>query len=311
MNPEELKKVLGGVIVLIMTPFDDELNLDITSLRKEVKFLLDNGLERGNAVLLATGSTGEFPMLTLTERKKILEVILEETEGRIPVIPACCHTNIRTVIELMHHAESVGAAGAMVSPPYYYSGLNEETVLQWYKAIAKATKLGMVVYNNSFATQLDIPLSVIEKLVQIDNIVGFKEITRDYQKIYRLTEIAEDKIIILNGTSERNEPFASFMGTKGFVTTLANYAPKFSLQMWQLVSKAKYAEAKKLHFKLTPLFRLISFEARALRGISYVKEAMKMRGIISSNSVRPPLLSINEEERQKLRNELKKLGLLG
>jgi len=311
MNPEELKKVLRGVIVLMMTPFDDELNLDITSLRKEVKFLLDNGLERGNAVLVAMGSVGEFPMLTLTERKKILEVILEETEGRIPVIPACCHTNIRTVIELMHHAESVGAAGAMVSPPYYYDGLNEEAVLQWHKAIAKATKLGMVVYNNWFATQLDIPLSVIEKLVQIDNIVGFKEITRDYQKIHRLTEITEDKIIILNGTSERNEPFASFMGTKGFFTALPNYAPKFSLQMWQLVSKANYEEAKKLHFKLMPLFRLTSFEARALRGISYVKEAMKMRDIISSSSVRPPLLSINEEERRKLRNELKRLGLLG
>ena len=81
--------------------------------------------------------------------------------------------------------------------------------------------------------------------------------------------------------------------------------------MWQLVSKADYEEAKKLNSKLTPLFRLTSFEARAFRGISYVKEAMKMRDIISSSSVRLPLLPINEEERKKLRNELKRLGLLG
>jgi len=310
MTPEELKKVLHGVIVLIMTPFDDELNLDIPSLRKEVKFLLDNGLKRGNAVLVPMGSAGEFPMLTLQERKRILEVILEKAEGRIPVVSTCCHTNIRAVIELMHHAESVGVAGAMVSPPYYYNGLNEEAVLQWYKTIAKATNLGMIVYNNYFATQLDIPLSIIEKLTQSEKIVGFKEITCNYEKIHRLTEITEGRIVILNGTSERNEPYASFMGTKGFFTSLPNYAPKFSLQMWQLVSKANYEEAKKLHFKLMPLFRLISFGARALRGNNYVKEAMKMRGIISSSSVRPPLLSINEEERQKLRNELKKLGLL-
>jgi len=310
MNVQELKEVIGGVIVLMMTPYDHQFNIDVSSLRKEVNFLLDNGLKEGNGVLVPLGSAGEFPMLTVQERKKILEVILEEVKGKIPVVPGCCHTNTKVVVELLKHAESVGAAGAMVSPPYYYPGLNEEAICKFFEEISKVTELGIIVYNNYFATQFDIPLETLEKLSQIDNIIGFKETNRDFSKIHLITEGVGDKITILNGTGERNEPYASFLGTKGFFTSLANFAPKLSLQMWHFVNEKKYDEAKKLHSQLAPLFNLAWFNADALQGQSYIKEAMRMMGIISTSLVRPPLLPIKEEKRQKLREELENLGLL-
>ncbi|MCD6406711.1 4-hydroxy-tetrahydrodipicolinate synthase [Candidatus Aerophobetes bacterium] len=311
MEIERLKRVLKGVCVVMVTPFDEKLNVDIDSLRRQVRFIVDNGIKEGRGVIISTGSTGECPMLTIEERKKILEVIVEEARGEVPIIAGCNHTSTLKVIELVKHAESVGASGAMISPPYYWAP-TEEVIIEHYKTIAKATKLGITVYNNHFASQVDIPLSVLKKLIEIDNIVGFKENTPLISKLIQVVKEIGDKVNVINGSGERNEPFASFIGVKGVVSALANFAPKTALSMCEAESRGDYEKAKKIHSDLMPLFKTIWWrkDGDSSRYISYVKEAMKMMGIISHSNVRPPILPLKEEERQKLEKALKAVGFL-
>ncbi|MBC7190392.1 4-hydroxy-tetrahydrodipicolinate synthase [Candidatus Aerophobetes bacterium] len=311
MEKEKLKKVLRGVCVVIVTPFDSELKVDTESLKRIVRFIINNGIKEGRGIIISTGSTGECPMLTIEERKKILEIIVEEAKGEAPVIAGCNHASTLKVVELVKHAESVGASGVMISPPYYWAP-TEEVIIEHYKTIAKATKLGITVYNNYFASQVDIPLSVLKKLVQIDNIVGIKENTPLISKLIQVIKEIGNNVNIINGSGERNEPFSSFIGVKGVVSALANFAPKIALHMYEAESNGDYEKAKKIHSDLMPLFKTIWWreDGDSSRYISYVKEAMKMMGIISHSNVRPPLLPLKKEEKEKLEKALKIVGFL-
>lgn len=312
MKPKGLKEILKGVVVVMITPFDDQLNVEIPSLRNQVRLLVDNGLKQGFGVLVTTGSTGECPMLSEGERKKILEVVIEEARGEVPVVAGCNHLSAMTVTELVRHAESVGASGVMVSPPYYWAP-SERVILEHYKTVAKATNLGILVYNNYFATQVDISLATIKKLIQIDNIVALKENTPLMGKLVQVVEAVGDKVTVISGCGERNEPYASLIGVKGFVSSLANFAPKIALNMYKAESAGEYKKAKEINSKLMPLFKVIWWrgdDGDSSRYISYIKEAMKMLGIISHSSVRPPILPINKEEKQKLKDQLEIMGLL-
>jgi len=311
MKPERLKKVLKGVDVVMITPFNDQLDVDISSLRNQVRFLVDNGIKEGSGVLTSTGSTGECPMLSVEERKKILEVVIEESRGEVPVIAGCNHSSTMAVMELVKHAESVGASGVMISPPYYWAPA-EEVILEHYKTIAKATNLGIMVYNNWFATQVDIPLNTIKQLIQIDNIVALKENSLLISKLIQVVETVGDKITIVNGNGEKTEPCGHLAGCTGIVSSLANFAPNIALRMYELESTGNYEEAKKFHSGLMPFFNMVWWRGGgdSAQYISYIKEAMKMLGIISHSTVRPPILPISGGERQKLRAQLEVMDLL-
>jgi len=250
-------------------------------------------------------------MLSVEERKRILEVIVEEAKGKIPIVAGCNHASTMTVVELVKHAESAGASGVMVSPPYYWAP-TEQVILEHYKKVAKATSLGILIYNNYFASQVDIPIPTLRKLSQIDNIVALKENTAVLGKLIQVVEEVGDKLTVISGLGERHEPYASFIGTKGFVSSLANFAPGISLEMYEAEKAGKYEEAKRLHSQLMPLFKLVWWrgDGDSSRYISYVKEIVKMQGIISHSLVRPPLLPIGEEEKIKLKDQLKTMGLL-
>ena len=311
MELKKFKDTLRGVDVVMVTPFDEKLNVDIPGLRKLVRFIIDNGLKEGVGVLTSTGSTGECPMLSVEERKRILEVIVEEAKGEVPVIAGCNHASTMTVVELVKHAESAGASGVMVSPPYYWAP-TEQVILEHYRKVAEATNLGILVYNNYFASQVDIPIPTLRKLSQIDNIVALKENTAVLGKLIQVVEAVRDELTVISGLGERHEPYASFIGTKGFVSSLANFAPRISLEIYETEKAGKYEEAKRLHSQLMPLFKLVWWrgDGDSSRYISYVKEIVRMRGIISHSAVRPPILPMDESKKEKLRNQLRTMGLV-
>ncbi|MGC8869826.1 MAG: dihydrodipicolinate synthase family protein [Brevinematia bacterium] len=136
----------------------------------------------------------------------------------VPVIGGCNHTDTRTVIKLVHYAEEAGLDGVMISPPYYWKP-DERMVLAHYKAIAKETSLGIMVYNNWFASQLDIPVDLMAKLVdEVPNIVALKDNCNIISKLAQMIEALGDRISIVNGSGEPHEPYAALMGARGFVT---------------------------------------------------------------------------------------------
>ncbi|MDK2897239.1 MAG: 4-hydroxy-tetrahydrodipicolinate synthase [Candidatus Atribacteria bacterium] len=309
VNFEELKNNIKGVAVVMTTPFRKDYSLDEEGLKRLTRFLLDSGLQKGSGVLIPAGSTGECPMLTDEERKRIFEITKKETGDHIPVIGGCNHTDTRTVIKLVHYAEEAGLDGVMISPPYYWKP-NEEVILTHYKAIAKETRMGIIVYNNWFSTQLDISVETMISLVnEIPNIIALKENTPYIGKFAKMVEAVGDKIAVLNGTGEAHEPYAALMGTQGFISGPACFIPKTCLALYQAEVQKDWVKAKDILRKIKPILEFISSGKHDASYLINIKTALNILGL-PGGVPRLPLLPADEEKKEECRKALGKCGLL-
>jgi len=307
-NYEILKEKIRGVVVVMITPFKENYELDEEGLRKLTRFLIDSGIREGKGVLVPAGSTGECAMLTDEERKRIFQIVKDEAKNEVPVIGGCNHTDTRTVIKLVHYAEEAGLDGVMISPPYYWKP-DERMVLTHYKAIAKETSLGIMVYNNWFASQLDIPVDLMVKLVEeVPNIVALKDNCNVISKLAKMIEVLGNRISIVNGSGEPHEPYAALMGARGFVTGEACVIPKTCVAIYEAEEKKDWDKAKELLKKSSVVWNYLLSGNHIADYIVRVKAALNILGL-PGGIPRLPLLPASEEEKRELERLLNKFEL--
>jgi 4-hydroxy-tetrahydrodipicolinate synthase len=297
---EELKEKLQGVSVVMITPFKENLELDEEGLRKNARFLIEKGVREGTGFLVPAGSTGECFNLTNEERKRVFKIVVEEAKGEVPVVAGCNHVNTQGVIELARYAEDVGAEGVMIMPPYYGCA-SDDMMVKFYREIADEINIGIMVYNNSEVSGVDIPIEAMLRIAEIENVVAYKDCTENFIK-YDLTTIAlGDKINVLDGSGDFCEPYGMMIGRKGFITGFANFIPEIFLDTYKAVREGNYEKAKDLHIKLYPLYNFCVTRSYDHQGpfISMIKEATNIRKL-PAGPVRPPLLPVRDEDKTKL-----------
>ncbi len=308
VKPQELREKIKGVVVVMITPFKENYELDEEGLRKLTRFLIDSGIKEGTGVLVPAGSTGECPMLTDEERGKIFKIVKEEAGDEVPVLGGCNHTDTRTVIKLAHYAEEAGLDGVMISPPYYWKP-NEEMLLAHYKAIAEEINLGIMVYNNWFASQLDIPLETLIKLVnEVPQIVALKDNTPYIEKFGKTVEALGDKITILNGAGEVHEPYAAQMGAKGFVTGEACVVPQTCISIYKAEEKGDYDEAKRILKEASDLLNFLLGGEHIASYIARIKATLNVLNL-PGGIPRLPLLPADEKIVEKAKELVKNYKL--
>lgn len=300
-KPEELKKIIKGVAVVMVTPFKENHEVDYEGLRKLTRFLIDSGVKEGKGMLIPAGSTGECPMLTDEERREIFKTVKEEAGNEVPIIGGCNHTDTKTVVKLVHYAEEASLDGVMISPPYYWKP-NEDIILTHYKEIAKETKLGIMVYNNWFASQFDIPIDTLVKLVdEVPQIVALKDNTPYIEKFARTVKILGRKISVLNGAGEPHEPYTSQMGAKGFVTGEACLIPKTCLKIYEEEVNGNYERANEILDEAFPLLDVLLSGEHGASYIVRIKAGLNIVGL-PGGIPRLPLLPANEKTIERLKN---------
>lgn len=306
---KDLNDKIRGVVVVMITPFKEDYELDEDGLRRLTRFLIDSGIKEGKGVLVPAGSTGECPMLTDEERKRIFKIVKDEAKDTVPVIGGCNHTDTRTVIKLVHYAEEAGLDGVMISPPYYWKP-SEKIILNHYKAIARETELGIMVYNNWFASQLDVPVETMVRLVdEVPNIVALKDNSPYISKLAKMIETLGERISIVNGTGEPHEPYASLMGSRGFVTGEACIIPKTCLSIYEAEVKEDYQRAKEILRQAKPLLDYILDAGDS--GADYIvkiKAGLNILGL-PGGIPRLPLSPADESTKNRLRKLLEEYPL--
>ncbi|MCK4786304.1 MAG: dihydrodipicolinate synthase family protein [Desulfobacteraceae bacterium] len=307
MKPEELKQKICGVLAVMTTPFKSDYELDTEGAKKHTRFLIDRGIREGMGVLVPTGSTGECPMLREDERKQMIMAVVEETNGDVPIIAGCNHTDTRVVIELAQYAQEVGADGVMISPPYYWKP-TEDVILRHYEAIANEIDIGIMVYNNWFASQIDIPVSTLEKLARIPNIVALKENSPIIEKWDEVCNVLGKTIKIVSGNGDLHEPCAGVSGAVGMISGIVNFAPEKVLAIYQAEKNADFLKARELHRELLPIANFYKSEDSA-RYIVYLKEIMNMLGI-PAGPARLPLVPLTAQEKAQVKKVLKQLKFI-
>jgi len=309
MSVKGLKNRLRGIDVLMVTPFKpDTMELDVEGLRKITRFVIESGIKEGNGFLTVVPSDGEMTNMHEEEIKKAFKVVVDEAKGKIPVLANCTHTSTDITIELGKYAKDTGADGLMIGAPYYWVPTEEVILKHFEKIVNELKEIGIMVYNNQFASQIDISVEIMDKLADIDNVVSFKETTISFSKYNRMIKVLGDRVSFINGWGEGFEPFASLMGSKGWSSDFACFAPKLVLELYQAIEKKNFLQAKETHSKLTLFYESKAVSKRDQR-ISYIKEAINMIGL-PGGVTRMPLLPITDEEKGELRDFLESINLL-
>ena len=290
MQPAELRKKLHGVISFPVTPFGKDLSLDLFGLRRNLHALLKHRV----CAVVAPAGTGEIHSLSPEEHLAVVRTTVEEADGKVPVLTGVGF-NPPIAASLAKEAAGAGVSGILAFPPYYQS-MDEEGIVAYYKAIADATPLGVIIYSRDWFAP---SASLVEKMAhQIPNLVAWKDGQGDIRRFQMIRRQLGDRLHWIGGAGDDMVPAYYSMGVRTYTSSIANVAPRLSLHLHELASAGHSAELTQLMDELVlPLYAL-----RAKRKgyeVSAMKAMMDMIGM-AGGPVRPPLADLRPDEIKSL-----------
>ncbi|MCK4267634.1 MAG: 4-hydroxy-tetrahydrodipicolinate synthase [Actinomycetia bacterium] len=293
----------SGCHVPLITPFKDDLALDEPGLRQLVNHFIE--VEKVDG-LVPCGTTGESPTLTNEEHDRVIEIVVDETAKRVPVIAGTGSNSTQEAIVRTKHAESVGADASLQVAPYYNKPM-QAGIMAHYEAIAKATNLPIIIYNIPSRTGRNIEPKTIIELAKIDNIVGLKDAAGDLNQtmaIIRALTANGKPFYVLSG--EDPMTFAMMcLGGHGTISAVANVVGREFTEMCHLARAREVEKARRIHYRLLPLINALFIETNPVP----VKEAIGMMGL-PAGPPRLPLVPLRPENRAFLAEVLKEAGRL-
>lgn len=296
-------KTWAGCHIPLITPFKDDYSLDVDGLKRLVNYFIEEEKCDG---LVPCGTTGESPTLSNEEHDKVIEIVVKEARGRVPVMAGTGSNSTQEAVERTKHAEHVGAAASLQVCPYY-NRPTQDGLLAHFEAVAKSTKLPVFIYNIPSRTGRLIETKTMVELAKIDNIIGMKDACGDMMitmDIMRATRLGSKKFYVLSGEDALTFSMMT-LGGDGGIMAVANVIGKEYSQMIHLMLNGKLEEAREIHFKTLPVVRALFIESNP----APAKEAMNLMGL-PAGKLRLPLVPLKPENRETLRKALIQVGRL-
>ena len=293
--------MLEGVFVPHVTPFDENEEIDESALRELVNHFINAGLNG----LVSLGSNGEFPYLSFEEKLKVVETVLDEANGRVPVIAGATENSIRETLRLGRALLDLGADALLVGPPYYFKPSPEE-LFTHYSALAERLDGEILLYNVPKFTGINISIDVIERLAEEhSNIIGIKDSSGSMGRITELVRRFGDRFTVLAGTADVMYP-SWVIGAHGAVVAVANVAPELCVGLCRAFREGNHRKARELQLRVNLINEAV---VKRYNQISAVKAAMEMRGL-KVGKPRLPSLPLGKDAVEDIRNALAEAGIL-
>ena len=289
----------SGSFTVMVTPFsEDGSKVDHSTLRRFVDWQISNGVPG----LIPLGSTGEFLSIADEERREIVTTIIQQVDGRVPVLVGTADEWTDKAVRYSCEAEELGASGVMVVPPYYASPTEDELYAH-YQRISDAISIPIMVYNNPNTANVDLTPDLLARLSQIENVDYVKESSGDISRIREIDRLSEGRMTVFAGY----HAFDSFLlGAKGYVSVCGNVVPKLSSDLYKLViGESDVASGRELYHRLLPLLDAISGDLY----VSATKAALELVGM-PVGIPRMPRLRVPESHQIKIEEVLRELGVL-
>lgn len=290
IEPEQLRSRFEGVIAFPVTPFKRDLSLDLAGLRHNLAKLTQHPI----SAIVTAGGTGEMYSLTPDEYVQVVKTTVQAVEGRVPII-AGVGFNQQMAVGLAQASEKAGAEGILALPPYYPNA-DDEGMLEYYRAIGEATRLGMLIYSRDW---VNFGPAMVERLTSIPTLIAWKDGQGDVRRYQTIINRVGDRLRWIGGAGDDCVPAYYSIGIRVFTSSIATVAPRLSLRLHELASSGRNDELMELmRACVIPLYAL-----RARRKgyeVSAMKALMDMAGL-SGGPVRPPLVEVRSEEKEELR----------
>jgi len=290
-----------GSNVALITPFKNN-SLDEEAYIKLIHFHMDNG----TSGLVPAGTTGESPTLNHDEHQRVIDLCINESNGKIPVIAGTGSNSTEEAISLTSHAEKAGANGALIVTPYYNKP-TQEGLYQHYKAINDKCGIPIIIYNIPGRSVIDMSVDTMARLFELKNIVGVKDATGDLDRVDQQLSKMGNEFIQMTGNDENAFEFNKRGGT-GAISVTANIAPKLCSDFQKLsVSKNEndLIEAKKLDNILQPVHDAMFVESNP----SPVKFGAKLMNLCN-DEVRLPLVKVTDGAKTIIKKALESAKLI-
>ena len=290
-NIEDFK----GVIPAVLSVFDAQEELDEKGTRELIRFL--TSFDIGGLYL--TGSTGEAFLMNSEERKRQVEIVMDEVGDRLPVVVHVGAMSTRASVELARHAEAVGAAGISSVPPFYFK-FNEEQIFGYYRDISEATSLPMIVYNIPLAGMMTV--SMIERLASLPNVKGVKYTGTALYEVTQIRDACKPGFQIYGGCDELGSSNIA-LGVDGIIGSFYNCIPDLYLRIWKAVKESDMETAACLQRKALHVI-MLGIQSRSM--MACIKLWLRKAGV-QAGYARRPFDNFTEEQAESLVRSLLEL----
>lgn len=293
-----------GTYVAMVTPFTKDEEIDEEGFRSNINFLIDNGVNG----LLAAGTTGESATLSHDEHKKVIEILIDEVDGRVETLAGAGSNSTKEAIDLVKFSEDAGADAALVITPYYNKP-QQHGLINHYQVISDASDIPIIAYNVPSRTGVNLDVDTIVELAKIDNVDAIKEASGSIDKISEIykalsLEGLEEDFNILSGEDGLTLPIMALGGT-GVISASANVDPRRMVLMVDSMLNEDYQRAQELHYEMINLIKALFVESNPVPA----KTAMRIMGL-PSGPLRQPLAEMKEDNVEILKKALKDSNLI-
>jgi len=285
-----------GVFTALITPFDEDDNINEDSLRRLIKYNLDDGVSG----FYVCGSTGEWPLLTIDERKRVLEIVKDEVGSKASIIVNIGCISTKFSIDLARHSEEVGVSAISSFPPIYYKFTKEE-IKRYYFDIAESTSVPLIIYYIPSFTNIEMSLDYLLELLSHKNIIGVKFTSMDLFMLERIKTLSGK--IVFNGFDEVFLAGLS-LGADGMIGSTGNFVPDIIVSIYNSFRSGDLKSAYSYQQKLNRIIKdILGFGV-----IPGIKEILNMAGF-ECGKPRKPFKALDEDDRVRLSSLIKEWGI--
>lgn len=288
---------IEGAIPALITPFTKKNEVDEAGLRRNI----DLAIKGGVSAICPCGTTGESATISYAEHKKIIDIAVDVSD--VPVIAGTGSNSTTEAIELTRYAKNAGVDAALLITPYYNKP-NRAGLVEHFKKIASSVDIPLILYNIPSRTGQNVEPGIIAELANAGIIAGVKEASGSLVQVSKILETSPEEFMVISGDDALTLPIIA-LGGKGVISVAANIVPDKMSALASASLQGKFAEARKIHYELAPLFEVLFLETNPIP----VKKAAEMLGL-AAGKPRLPLAELSKENEKKLEAVLKKLGLL-
>ena len=288
-----------GIIPAMVTPLTTDDAINERALRKLTNHLIAGGVHG----VFAMGSQGEFWAFSAEEKRRVWEIVVEETRERVPVYAGTATVTTRETIALTRFAEQIGVDAVSILTPFFVSP-NENELYEHYRAIAASTRLPVLLYGNPARTGVKISPNLLARLAQIENIVGIKDSSGDLELTAEYIRVVPKDFAVLMGRDTLILGGLLY-GAKGAIAATGNVAPCLVVKIYECFKAGDIAGAQRAQEELAPLRRAFSWGTFPV----VIKEALDLMGM-EGGPGRAPVGALTLEQRERLKGVLRDMGLI-
>ncbi len=287
-----------GAFVAIVTPFTDDGRIDEKGLRELIEFQIESGTHG----IVPCGTTGESATMSHEEHHLVVELTIDQVNGRVPVLAGAGSNSTSESIELTRHAKEAGADGVLLITPYYNKP-SQEGLYQHFKAISDAVDIPMILYNVPGRTSVNMLPATVARCTELPNVVGIKEATGNLNQVSEVIRLCPDDFAVMSGDDFTAMATVAIGGT-GVISVVSNVAPAEMAKLMELSLAGDFAAARKVHYRLFPLMQAMFMDTNPVPA----KAALAMMGRIANPAPRLPLAPLGADAQEKLRRIMNGFG---